>query len=210
MARMLRGTFIGNIYVSSDNFKLEETKVEGNVYFTTQSAMDTFNNVNSTITGEKELVELDAVTSASLVTDADTLEKSISKHGVWITCLESDITTDKELVLEGNFRGTKFVPTGANAGTLGFDRKLALYEQDDKRNITAEYKLTTPKLTVKVPNARIENGTIEGDIYISAKGVKLKNTKVIGNVYFTTQEAQDTFIKEGTFSVTGVEELKVN
>jgi hypothetical protein len=208
MARMLRGTFIGNIYVSSDNFRLEEAKVEGNVYFTTQSAMDTFDNVNSIITGEKELVELDAVTSASLVTDADTLEKSMSKHGVWITCLESDITTDKELTLEGNFRGTKFVASGVDSGTLGFDRKLALYTQDDKRNVTGEFTLKTPKLTVNVPNARIENGTIEGDIYISATGVKLKNTKVIGNVYFTNQEAQDTFKPEGTFSISGVQELK--
>lgn len=203
MARMLNGTFNGNLYVSTDNFKLENAKVNGSVYFTTESAKSTFNNVNSEITGEQELVELDAVTSASVVTDAATFEKSISKHGVWIICLEDDITTDKELVLEGEFRNGKFTTNGTHA----FDRKIALYTQDDKKNVTGEFTLTTPKLTVKVPNARIQNGTIKGDLYISAPGVRLINTKVEGNVYFTTQEAKDTFKPEGTYSISGVQEL---
>ena len=201
--RMLNGTFNGNIYVSSDNFKLEKTKVNGSVYFTTESAKATFNNVDSEITGEQELVDVDAIATASVVTDEVNFEKAISKHGKWIICLEDDITTDKELVLEGEFRNGKF----GTDGTHVFDRKIALYTQDDKKNVTAEFTLTTPKLTIKVPKARIQNGTIKGDLYISAPGVRLINTKVEGNVYFTTQEAKDTFSKEGTYSISGVEEL---
>lgn len=201
--RMLNGTFNGNIYVSSDNFKLEKTLVNGSVYFTTESAKATFNNVDSEITGEQELVDVDAIATASVVTDEVNFEKAISKHGKWIICLEDDITTDKELVLEGEFRNGKF----GTDGTHVFDRKIALYTQDDKKNVTAEFTLTAPKLTVKVPKARIQNGTIKGDLYISAPGVRLINTKVEGNVYFTTQEAKDTFSKEGTYSISGVEEL---
>ncbi len=201
--RMLNGTFNGNIYVSSDNFKLEKTKVNGSVYFTTESAKATFNNVDSEITGEQELVDVDAIATASVVTDEVNFEKAISKHGKWIICLEDDITTDKELVLEGEFRNGKF----GTDGTHVFDRKIALYTQDDKKNVIDQFTLTTPKLTVKVPKARIQNGTIKGDLYISAPGVRLINTKVEGNVYFTTQEAKDTFSKEGTYSISGVEEL---
>ncbi len=207
-ARMLSGTFNGNLYVYEDNFKLEDMTVNGNLYFTTESAKATFNNVNSKVTGKQELVNPDVITSASVVTDAETLEKSVSEHGVWIICLEDDITTDKELVLEGDFRGTKTAPTGPNAGTLAFDRKLALYTQDDKRNITGEFTLKTPQLTVNSPKARIENGTIEGDLYIVANGVTLKNTKVIGNVYFATQEAKDTFNPTGTYSISGEQKVK--
>lgn len=209
-ARMLSGTFNGNIYVFEDSFKLENVKVNGSVYFANESAKATFINVDSEITGEQELVEVDAITSATNLVDGDTLKKSLSKHGVWIICLKSDITTDKELVMEGEFKNGKFIADGVNAGTHVSDRKLALYDQDDKRNITAEYTLKAPKLTVKVPNARIENGTFEGDIYISATGVTLNNTKVIGNVYFTSEEAKATFNPKGDFSVTGVQELKVD
>ncbi|MDU5082188.1 peptidoglycan-binding protein [Tissierella carlieri] len=206
MPRMLNGTFNGNLYVSSDNFKLENTKVNGSIYFTTESAKSTFNNANSEITGEQELVEVDAIASASVVTDEANFEKAISKHGKWIICLESDITTDKELALEGEFRNGKF----ATDGTHAFDRKIALYTQDDKKNVTGEFTLTTPKLIIKTPKARIQNGTIKGDLYISAPGVRLINTKVEGNVYFTTQEAKDTFSPEGTYSISGVQELKTN
>ena len=39
------GTFKGNIYVSSNNFRLIDAKVEGNVYFTTNEAKSTFKMV---------------------------------------------------------------------------------------------------------------------------------------------------------------------
>lgn len=193
--RMLNGTFNGNIYVSTDNFKLEGMTVNGNVYFTNESAFESFINLDSTINGEVELIDIDAVTSASVVTDAETFEKSISKHGVWIICLESDITTDKELVLDGDFLNKRFQE----------QRKVALYTQDENKNVTGEFILTAPKLTIKSPNARLQNGTFVGDIYVEAEKFQLVNTRVEGNVYFATEEAYNSFINNG--EVTG--EVKV-
>ncbi len=203
-ARMLNGTFNGNLYLFEDNFKLENTKVNGNVYFATESAKTTFNNVDSEITGEQELVEVDAITSASEVSDPAVFEKSISKHGVWIICLTSDITTDKELVLDGNFRNGK-----TTNGEDLFQRKIALYTQstDGKKTVTGEFTLEAPKLTIKSPNARLQNGTFKGDIYVEAPQFQLVGTKVEGNIYFLNEEAESTFKMDEKSTLTGVKKL---
>lgn len=191
--RMLNGTFNGNIYVSTDNFKLENMTVNGNVYFTNESAKNTFINVDSTINGEIELVDIDAVTSASIVKDIDTFEKAISKHGNWLICLESDLTTDKELVLDGTFFNKRFQ----------IQRKIGLYDYADQATKTVgnQYTLKAQKLTIKSPNARLQYGTFIGDIYVEATNFSLVNTKVEGNVYFTNEEAYNTFTNNG--EVTG-------
>ena len=50
------GTFKGDLYVSSKNFKLVDAKVEGNVYFTTDEAKSTFKmDTKSIVTGKQEL-----------------------------------------------------------------------------------------------------------------------------------------------------------
>lgn len=102
---------------------------------------------------------------------------------------------NKELVVEGDFVNTKTPPVSS--------RKIALYTQDDKRNVLASFTLTAPKLTIKSPDANISKGTFKGDIYVSAKNFKLVSAKVIGNIYFTTQEAKDTFTMDDKSSVTG-------
>lgn len=198
--RMLNGTFNGNIYVSTDNFKLENMKVNGNVYFTNQSAYDTRNFVDSTISGEVELVEIDAVTSASVVKDVETFKKAISKHGNWLICLESDITTDEELVLDGTFMNKRFA----------IQRKIALYDYADQASkaVGNKYTLTSPKLTIKSPNARLQYGTFVGDIYVEAPNFQLVGTKVEGNIYFASQEIKDTFSMDNDSLVTGVMEVK--
>lgn len=191
--RMLNGTFNGNIYVSTDNFKLENMTINGNVYFTNESAYNTRIIENSTINGEIEIIDIDAVTSASVVKDVETLEKAMSKHGNWIICLESNLTTDKELVLEGYFLNKRFQE----------QRKLALYDYADQatKTIGNTYTLTAPKLTVKSPTSRLQEGTFVGNIYVEAVNFRLENTKVIGNVYFTSEEAYSTFVNNG--EVTG-------
>lgn len=51
-----RGTFIGDIYVHGNNFKITDTKVEGNIYFETQEAKDTFKlEGDAKVTGVQEL-----------------------------------------------------------------------------------------------------------------------------------------------------------
>ena len=56
------GTFKGDVYVAGKNFKLVNTKVEGNLYFLNQEAKDTFtiadtktDTVASVVTGKTEL-----------------------------------------------------------------------------------------------------------------------------------------------------------
>lgn len=146
----------------------------------------------------------DVKTTASIVNTNEAFEKAISKDGTWIICLLKDLTFNKDLVLEGEF-------TNGKKDTAGKDvvqRKIALYEQDQNKKVTARYTLTAPKLTVKSPEARIQGGTFKGDLYISVKNFQLVDATVEGNVYFTTQEAQSTFKMDGTSKVTGKQELK--
>lgn len=146
----------------------------------------------------------DVVSGASIAKDEQSLEKALSKDGTWIIVLKSDLTSSKELVMEGEFTkadkndASKKVPAG---------RKLALYDQDDKRNKTASYTLKAPKLTIKSENAKIQGGTFVGDVYVEAKDFSIVDGKVEGNVYFANEEAQKTF-KTDKGTVTGKTEIK--
>lgn len=144
----------------------------------------------------------DVVSSASLASDEATLQKALKES--WIVLLKNDITTSKDIVIEGNFTkpdkndSSKMVPAG---------RTLALYENGEN-NTTKSYTLTTPKITVKSKDTKIEGGTIVGDVYVEADGFDLENAKIEGNVYFTKQEYKDTFKIDDKSTVTGVQEVK--
>jgi len=140
----------------------------------------------------------DVVTTASIVDNAADFEKAIGKDGEWIICLIKDITINKDITLDGEFKN--------NRGET--QRKIALYEQDNNRNITARYTLTAPKLTINSPEASIQHGTFKGDLYVSAKNFQLVDTTVEGNVYFTNEEAQSTFKMDENSKITGKQELK--
>ncbi|QNK58702.1 hypothetical protein [Paenibacillus sp. PAMC21692] len=139
----------------------------------------------------------DAITTASIVNDPEAFLKAISKDGTWIIAALNDLTFDQELVLEGEFKNKDVV-----------DRKIALYTQDENRKITASFKLTAPKLTIKSPNARLQGGTFVGDVYVETDKFTLKDATVEGNVYFATEEALNTFDSSGNGKVTGVTEVK--
>ena len=145
----------------------------------------------------------DAVTTASIVDNEEAFLKAISKSGTWIICLTKDLNTDKELLLEGEFKNGK----KDDAGKDIIQRKIALYAQDEKRNITARYTLTAPKLTVSSPMASIQRGTFKGDIYVSASDFELVDATVDGNIYFMTKEAEDSFKMDETSKVTGKKEM---
>lgn len=51
-ARLVNGSFIGDIYVEADEFLLDGVQVEGNVYFLTEAAQEGFVNKDSSISGE--------------------------------------------------------------------------------------------------------------------------------------------------------------
>ncbi len=148
--------------------------------------------------------EPDVVTTASTVDDADDFKRAISEQGTWIIILTENITLDEEIVLDGNFTNGKKDENGNDI----IQRKVALYAQDENRNVSDRFTLTAPKFTINSPNASIQHGTFKGDLYVSAPGFELVDTTVEGNVYFTNEEAQTTFSKDDESKITGEEELK--
>lgn len=127
--------------------------------------------------------EADVVTTASIVTDGDALAKAMSADGSWLAATLNDVTYSKDFIVDGEFVHREAV-----------DRKLALYTQDEDRNITAQFTLTAPKMIVKSPNFRITGGTFKGDVYVEAEGFKLdKSSTVDGDIYFQNQTQADMF-----------------
>jgi hypothetical protein len=145
-----------------------------------------------------EPAKTDAVASASITNDPEVFAKSIGKEGKWIIATTQDLTVDKDLVLEGEFKNSKDA----------VQRKIALYTQDDKRNVTARFTLAAPKLTVKSPAASIQHGTFKGDLYVETNDFQLIDTKVEGNIYFKDDAAKTGFKMDETSSVTGKQEVK--
>lgn len=141
--------------------------------------------------------ETDAVSSASIVGDKESFKRAISKDGTWIICATDDIIFTEDIILEGNFTHNE-EPS----------RKIALYEQDDKRNKTASYKLQAPTLTIRSENTRLQGGTFVGDIYVEAKEFRLVDAKLDGNLYFMNEEFQESFQLDEGASVTGETKIK--
>lgn len=146
----------------------------------------------------------DVVTSASIVDNEAAFEEAISNNGTWIICTLEDLSFDKELVLDGEYTNGKKDDQGKDI----IQRKIALYTQDEDRNVTNRFTLTAPKLTINSPMASIQHGTFKGDLYVSAENFKLVDTTVEGNVYFTTEEAQSTFTMDDKSKITGKQELQ--
>ncbi|HEY8892116.1 MAG TPA: hypothetical protein VIM70_17900 [Clostridium sp.] len=144
------------------------------------------------------------VTTASIVNTIPAFEKAISNKGTWIIAITKDLSIDKPLVVEGDYKNGKKDANGKDI----MQRKIALYAQDAKHTVTARYILTAPKLTFKSPMGSIEHGTFKGDLYISASNFQLKDATIDGNVYFTTDTAKSTFKMDAKSKVTGKQELK--
>lgn len=138
----------------------------------------------------------DVVTSPSKATDKASLEKALKDS--WIVILEKDVTTDKDVVLEGGFK----------KDDKAASRVLAMYKSGENKEVVESYTLTTPKLIIKDENAKIEGGTLKGDIYVEANGVKIEGVKVEGNVYFSKEEYKTSFHMDDKSSVSGTQEVK--
>jgi hypothetical protein len=55
-ASIQHGIFKGDVYIAVDNFQLVDQKVEGNIYFASQSNKDTFKmDATSSVTGKQEI-----------------------------------------------------------------------------------------------------------------------------------------------------------
>ena len=142
--------------------------------------------------------DMDAMTTASIVKDPDAFAAALGADGTWIAAALNDITIDGDLIVEGEFldEGEPY-------------RKLALYTQDEDRNVTASFSLKADKLIVRSEHTRIQNGTFIGDVYVEAKDFELRGATVEGNVYFADSELQETFMMDGNSSVTGTVGLQM-
>ncbi len=158
-------------------------------------------------TGNKESSEgvngvntspVDAVTSPSVVDNGEDLVKALGPEGTWIACTLNDLVLTEDLIVEGVF-SNKDKPA----------RKIALYTQDANRKITAQFKLTAPKIIVRSENTKIQGGTFVGDIYIEANGFQIgANTTVEGNLYFSEQGFMDSFVMDVKGVLNGNKEVK--
>ncbi len=192
--RITGGTFKGDVYVEAPGFKLDKSAtVDGDIYFASKELMDTFVvTETSKVTGQLYIDGVDVVTSASIVTDVDGLVKGLSAEGTWIVAVLNNMSSNEDILVDGQYDHREEKA-----------RKLALYTQDEERNITASFTITAPKLIVKSENFKIQGGTFVGDVYVEANGFHIQAGSVDGNVYFASQEYMDSMVEDETGSVTG-------
>jgi hypothetical protein len=156
-----------------------------------------------TKTVEKEKVEddniidknddiVDAVTTPSIVDNGEALIKALGVNGTWIAATLNDIEVDKDIIVEGEFE---------NKGVLG--RKIALYTQDEDRNIIDSFSLTAPKLIIRSENTKLQEGTFIGDIYVESDGFDLSNAKIQGDLYFASQSERNSAMLDDEQNVSG-------
>lgn len=144
--------------------------------------------------------EADTVTTASIVSEGEDFKEAISADGEWIIAALNDLDFEEPLTVEGTFYD------GGDSENDSY-RKLALYAQDDDRNVTDRYTLTAPELIIKSPNTRFQAGTFVGDIIVEADGFELFDAEVEGNIYFAEKEYQESANISEDSEVTG--EVKV-
>ncbi len=176
--KIQNGTVNGDIYVDANGFT-PAAKINGNIVFSSPEAFATADLSKMTL-GEGYTVTfenpIDATTQPSITADPEELQTALSTNGRWIATTTDDVTIDGELVVEGNFYNKDDYSKGAY-------RKLGLYTQDADKNVTDEFELTVDKMTVKSPNFKIQNGTVNGDIYVNSTGF-VPDCTVNGDIIF--------------------------
>ena len=187
-ARIQNGTFKGDVHVEANNFQLPGGTIDGDLIFASEEYQESAQLEEGEITGEVRVEageeSADATTGAtqSVIASSDDLEEGMSSEGGWIVIFEGDVESDEELTLEGGVEN--------NDGEIA--RKLALYTQDDDRNVTKRYTLTAPMLTVESENARIQNGTFKGDVHVNANNFQLPGGTIDGDLTFASEELQES------------------
>lgn len=243
--KIAQGTVKGDVYVDAPGFKMVGTgKVDGNLIFASDNLKKEYDALDpedkGVVTGTTKVEATNVVgvkpgaitvaakggkityvkssdvkTGATHGTDKfSVLSDALGKNGTWLAAGTADINaTGKTLTIDGSFISTK--------NEIG--RKLALYDQNDKRQVTKTYTLTVDKLVVNSPYTVIANGVIKGDVYVgkSAIGFAAQNAKdtsdkqvtakIDGNLYFATQEQLDAYNKLAAtdkYEVSGKTEVK--
>jgi hypothetical protein len=143
----------------------------------------------------------DTVTTASIVSEEAEFRKAISSDGTWIIATLTDLTFEEEIVVEGTFYN------GGDSEDEVY-RKIAAYAQDDDRNVTERYTITAPEMVIKSPNTRFQSGVFVGDIIVEADGFTLYDATVEGNIYFASEEYQESAEITEDSEVTGSTEVR--
>lgn len=245
--QIAQGTVKGDVYVNAPGFKFKGTgKIDGNLIFATEELKTAFEalgaDAKGTVTGEVKVEkgEVTAVKPGAITVAAkggaitydkisdvktgatkgtekfDDLADTMGKNGAWLGAATADIDAKgKTLTIDGTFLGSK--------GTVA--RKVGLYTQNDKHQVTKTFTLTVDKLVVNSPFTVISNGGIKGDVYVGkdALGFAAQNgkdlsgqqvtAKIDGNLYFATQDQLDAYNKldaTAKYDVTGKTEVKAN
>lgn len=134
----------------------------------------------------------DVVAAASSAGDAEELKATAGDNGAWIIIPTTDINVEEELVVTGTFHDQ-----GDEANDVY--RKFAAYETDADQNITANRKITTPRLVVQSENLYFKGGIVEGDVYVEAEGFVLDETATItGNLVFANADVEASADISGT------------
>ena len=115
--------------------------------------------------------------------------------------MTQDITTDQEIVVEGQFTCRDEIY-----------RKIALYAQDEDRNVRDRYTLTAPKLTVRSENTRIQGGTFVGDVYVQADkfNVSYRWTDSAVTCFTIIESCLTLFIECGINDIINVRQPEIN
>jgi len=195
--RIQEGTVRGNIFVDAMGFELYDATLEGDITFATRERMDSAKLGRGTINGSVFVGTADAVTGASPRESSSpvSMAHALSSDGFWIFSPLSDITLSEPLTISGAFYGR----SGDTAGEPY--RKLALYAQDSDRNVTDEWTITVPEITVESPGMLFNYGVISGNVIVDAPGFRLDGCTIEGNLTFTSQEFMDSAdIENGTVS----------
>lgn len=240
-----KGTVKGDVYVGAPGFKMTGSgKVDGNLIFASDDLKKEYEalapedkgvvtaktkvEANSVVSVKPGAIKLaakggkiayekvsDVKSGATHGTDKfSVLAGALGKNGTWFAAGSSDINAaGKTLTIDGAFISKKAL----------IGRQLALYDQNDKSQVTKAYTLTVAKLVVNSPYTVIANGAIKGDVYIgkSAMGFAAQNdkdtsdkqvtAKIDGNLYFATQEQLDAYNKltaNHKYEVSGKTEVK--
>lgn len=117
--------------------------------------------------------------------------------------LIDDITSDKVLVLEGNFSKTN---TRDKNNITEIGRELNLYVIDDNNIIS--YTLTSPQLIIKSKNTTMTGGNYVGDIKVEAEGFSLDGITINGNIYLKNSDIKDSFSVKNNVNISGKIEIK--
>lgn len=196
--RIQAGEVAGDVFVNAEGFQLRGATINGNLYFASEALRESAEiDEDSTVMGEIRIGE--AADAASRPTEAtataENIQESVGADGAWIVIFTGDVTVEEPV--------TVFGAVYEEAGAEAPRRKLALYEQDSDRNVTARHTLTTPELVVHHLNTRIQAGTVAGDVYVEEEGFQLRGATIDGNLYFATEALQQSAEIDEDSTVTG-------